>query len=285
MPALFVEQLTVIDCSYLDSYSMLLGASWIVDVELFGVLNEHGMLFDFALAKKVIKEVIDTTVDHRLLIPGASELLKHTIDHDGVKVEYEAPATGNLVMHSPSCAVASIPCSDINIAAVEEFLQQVIIEHLPDNIESISIKLREEEISGASYRYSHGLKLHDGNCQRIAHGHRSAIKIIKNGQRDIALELEWANKFDSAYLAYKDDIVGANTIDGIDYITFAYNSSQGNFELTVPKKICHCIETETTVENIAAFIFKSLVENESEAEYCVYAFEGVGKGAYVNELL
>ncbi len=284
MPALFVEQLTVIDCSYLDSYSMLLGASWIVDVELNGVLNEHGMLFDFALAKKVIKEVIDTTVDHRLLIPCENKLLRHSVDNDGVKIEFEAPAIGDFIMHSPSCAIASIPCSDINLPAVEDFLQDVISEHLPDNIDSISIKLREEEICGASYRYSHGLKLHDGNCQRIAHGHRSAIKIIKNGIRNTPLEAEWAAKFDSAYLAYKDDIIGANSIDGIDYITFAYSSSQGNFELTVPKKICHCIETETTVENIAAFIFKSLVESEPENEYCVYAYEGVGKGAYVNEL-
>lgn len=285
MPALFVEQLTVIDCSYLDSYSLLLGASWIVDVELGGTLNEQGMLFDFALAKKVIKEVIDHTVDHKLLVPTKSDALKLNYDFNSISLEFNSPAIGSLSMTSPGSAVALLPAEEVEIKTVEEYLQQQIIEHLPDNIENIRIKLREEDIHGASYTYSHGLKQHDGNCQRIAHGHRSALKVLKNGARDRRLETKWRDFFDSSYLAFKDDVIEYSTIDGIDYISFGYEANQGYFQLTIPKDICHLLETETTVENIAVFIYESLVVDDDNSQYAVYAYEGVGKGAFVEELI
>ncbi len=285
MPALFVEQLTVIDCSYLDSYNLLLGASWIVNVELNGILNEQGMLFDFALAKKVIKNVIDQTVDHKLLIPSKSESVKFKSELESVSIEFNSPAIGNLNMDAPACSVACIPAEEIEITAVEEYLQQEIIEHLPDNIDSIKIKLREEEIVGASYRYSHGLKQHDGNCQRIAHGHRSAIKILKNGERDSGLESKWSEFFDSSYLAFKEDIIEYKTVDDMDYIVFGYEASQGFFTLCIPKANCHLLDTETTVENIAVYIYESLVADDENSDFSVYAYEGVGKGAMINELI
>ena len=285
MPALFVEQLTVIDCSYLDSYNLLLGASWIVDVELGGTLNEQGMLFDFGLAKKVIKDVIDHTVDHKLLVPTKSSAVTLNYDLNSISLEFNSPAIGILSMTSPGSAVALMAVEEIDIAAVEEYLQQQVIEHLPDNIDRIKIKLREEDIPGVSYQYSHGLKQHEGNCQRIAHGHRSALKIIKNGVRDIPLEEKWGDFFDSSYLAFKDDVIEYDTVEGIEYIVFGYEANQGYFKLTVPKSICHLLETETTVENIAVFLYESLVADDADSQFSVYAYEGVGKGAVVDELL
>lgn len=285
MPALFVEQLTVIDCSYLDSYNLLLGASWIVDVELGGTLNEQGMLFDFGLAKKVIKDVIDHTVDHKLLVPTKSSAVTLNYDLNSISLEFNSPAIGILSMTSPGSAVALMAVEEIDIAAVEEYLQQQVIEHLPDNIDRIKIKLREEDIPGVSYQYSHGLKQHEGNCQRIAHGHRSALKIIKNGVRDIPLEEKWGDFFDSSYLAFKDDVIEYDTVEGIEYIVFGYEANQGYFKLTVPKCICHLLETETTVENIAVFLYESLVADDADSQFSVYAYEGVGKGAVVDELL
>ena len=145
-----------------------------------------------------------------------------------------------------------------------------------DNVQTLKLTLRQEGIEGANYQYSHGLQKHKGNCQRIAHGHRSALEIYCNGVRDEALEQQWARQWRDIYLGAKSHIKTASDTS----ITFAYQAPQGRFELTLPKQCCYLLETESTVEYIAEHIGSAdLKEQNPDCVFQVKAFEGVSKGA------
>ena len=89
MATLFVENLTVVDFSYLHAKRGMVGESWIVDLELSGDLDAQGMVFDFGHIKKALKQAVDERVDHRLLLPGESDLLGlHRRDDGHISLEW-----------------------------------------------------------------------------------------------------------------------------------------------------------------------------------------------------
>ena len=88
MTTLFVENITVMDFSYLHPLRGLLGESWIVDIELTGDLDNEGVIFDFSYAKKAIKKVIDTEFDHKLVIPIESSQLSITTSENNTKISF-----------------------------------------------------------------------------------------------------------------------------------------------------------------------------------------------------
>lgn len=79
---LFVNDLTVIDFSYLCPERGIVGESWIVDIVLDGSLNEQSMVLDFGRVKKQIKRIIDDAVDHKLAVPANHPYTLVTHDAD-----------------------------------------------------------------------------------------------------------------------------------------------------------------------------------------------------------
>ncbi|MFC3095544.1 hypothetical protein DRW07_08500 [Alteromonas sediminis] len=285
---LFVNDLTVMDFSYLCSERGMVGESWIVDVVLDGALNEESMIQDFSKVKKNLKRLIDDYVDHKLLVPAdyTKCTIKRDVD-DRVEVVFETQNKGTIALFCPDDAYAFVYATSVTMASVGEYLKEIIATHLPDNVEGIHLHLRTETISTPFYHYTHGLKKHDGNCQRIAHGHRSKIDIYKNGQRSEACEAYWATRWQDIYIASEDDSVAADEltmtfdVPGSGYSAYAYEASQGWFEIVMPSACIEVIASDSTVECLAQYIYDQQRVMFPEDNFCVVAYEGVGKGAIV----
>jgi len=290
---LFVDDLTVIDFSYLCKERGIVGESWIVDVLLDGSLNEQSMVLDFAIVKKQIKAIIDDAVDHKLLLPiQATELtLANSPYHANHQTLDYISERASYYLQSPSCAFAQIDCLQITIAAVTEHLNGIIMAELPNNVQGLTLTLRPENISSDYYHYTHGLKLHDGNCQRIAHGHRSKIQIFVDEQKDGQLEHQWCQRWQDIYIASEADRIAKEEIQlstqAMDNLTpdhqyFSYTAPQGRFDIAVESKVLDVVDCNSTVELLADFIARQLKKNLPSKAVKVIAYEGVAKGAIVS---
>ncbi|MDL0429991.1 6-carboxytetrahydropterin synthase [Marinobacter sp. TBZ242] len=279
MNHLFVDNLTVIDFAYLDAARGLVGESWIVDVVLGGELDDQGMVFDFSNVKRTIKRVIDERVDHRLVIPRGYSGLELNEDEPD-RFTWHLKDGAHIFHQSPDEAVVWLSSERVVPSAVATLLEHELRTVLPANVTDVEISLREDVIEGAYYHYVHGLKKHLGNCQRIAHGHRSPIRIDRNGHRDRDLENRWAKLWQDIYVGSEEDVTRRWVAgDGMAYVTFEYEANQGEFALTLPESRVYMLDSDTTVELIAAHIAERLKSEFPEDTIRVKAYEGVGKGA------
>lgn len=290
---LFVDDLTVIDFSYLCKKRGIVGESWIVDVLLDGSLNEQSMVLDFAIVKKQIKAIIDEAVDHKLLLPTQEKALtvKDSSYHKNHQTLDFISERASYYLQSPQCAFALIDCLEITIASVTTYLNEIIMAELPSNVQGLTLTLRPENIAGDYYHYTHGLKLHDGNCQRIAHGHRSKIQIFVDEIKDEQLEHEWCKRWCDIYIASESDRVAKTDIElsehallnvTPDHQFFSYTAPQGRFDIAVENKVLDVVDCDSTVELLADFIARQLHKICPHNSIKVIGYEGVAKGAIVS---
>ncbi|MCL2914267.1 6-carboxytetrahydropterin synthase [Shewanella corallii] len=283
---LFVNDLTVIDFSYLCPIRGMVGESWIVDVLLDGGLDDQNMVLDFAKVKRSIKHTIDEVCDHRLLVPVLNDAVSLESQDEMVRLDFDS-RVGSMHMYCPEQAFALIDTPTIDFDSVNRFLIDALTHVLPGNVEHISLTLRNEQLETPYYHYSHGLKKHDGNCQRIAHGHRSPIKIFRDSAPAPELEATWAKRWQDIYLGTAEDqaeLESLNLSAGLNISAdshwgFDYTAPQGRFQLAIPRAVTEMIPHDTTVELLAGYISGELAKAEPGVEFKVIAYEGVGKGA------
>jgi 6-pyruvoyl-tetrahydropterin synthase len=271
---LFVDDLTHVDFTYLDAKRGLVGESWAVRLELDGQLNDEGMIVDFGIVKKRVKQWFDAGLDHSLVIADKTPNLKVTKAEKTSVVEWLYPSGERLRCSAPHQAFEILPVDAIEPDPVARWCEKELATIFP-TVSGIKVTLYPEVIDGAYYHYTHGLQKHEGNCQRIAHGHRSRIHILVDGERDQALEAQWAQRFEDIYIGTENHVVSRSD----QSIDFAYQAPQGEFSLTLPSSVVYMIDTESTVELIANHLAQVISASLPGKQIEVRAFEGIGKGS------
>lgn len=277
---LFVKNLTHVDLSYFCPTRGVLGESWQADIVLTGKLNDESMVCDFSIVKKMIKQWLDAHLDHTLAVPGKNSATHlEELNDDRVAFSFQHENGQRFQCNAPTQAISVLPVEHITPENAARWVEEQILDLLPAELEAVSVKFHPESTTEAQYQYSHGLKKHDGNCQRIAHGHRSVIEIYRNGERDRALEQDWSTRWNDIYLGTQDDLIGIIEEDQNRYHHFTYVAKQGLFELIIRSEQVYMLSCDTTVESLSAHIAEQLAQENPNDMIEVHAFEGIGKGA------
>jgi 6-pyruvoyl-tetrahydropterin synthase len=275
LTTLFVKGLTVVDFSYLHAARGLLGESWRLDISLTGDLDQQGMVLDFSDVKRQVKQLVDLEFDHKLIVPMKSSAVMLSQRQERCSVLFEYGDRACVEHRSPASALCLLPARSITRETVAAAITTSLLKEMPSNVSQLEIRLSPEQIEGPFYHYSHGLKHHCGNCQRIAHGHRSKLEILRNGVRDFQLESDWAAKWRDIYIGSREDFISEDDQQHL----YRYQASQGEFELKLPAACCYLIDSDSTVENLAQHIADSLQQSHPGNSFEVSAYEGIGKGA------
>lgn len=276
---LFVDQLTNVDFSYLDPVRGLLGETYLANIRLEGALDEQGMVCDFGKVKKQTRNWLDDELDHRLAIPVKSPNLQLEDLGNQYAIRWAFGDNEYLLTRCPKDAIALVDAEVLTPSTIADWCMRQLKSLFPSSVEQLELDFSIETIEGAFYHYSHGLKKHLGNCQRIAHGHRSRLDIWIDGEKSAATETAWAKTWCDIYIGTHEDIHAEFAENGISYLHFAYHSQQGEFELTIPKRCCYLIETDSTVEWIAQHFAAQTAQQFPGKKIIVKAFEGINKGA------
>lgn len=269
---LFVEHVTHIDCGVLDMDTGLRGATWLVDAVLTGARGDDGMLLDFGPAKKQLKAEIDALVDHRLLVPTRAAGLEFT----GDGIDFTTRRGDRYRYAGPETAITLFDAETIEPGALARWLEERVAPRMPANVQSLAIQLTPESIAGPAYDYTHGLAAHDGNCQRLAHGHRCRLAVTIDGVDRSDIAHAWAQDWQGVFIGHRADLTAP---EDAERLSFGYHAPQGEFALEIAAERCVVLDGPPTVENIADHIATELAARHPGRLVEVRAYEGVGKGA------
>jgi 6-pyruvoyl-tetrahydropterin synthase len=248
--SLFYDHVTVLDYAYLDYHRGLVGDAVVVNVEFIGRTDDDGVVFDFSRAKKKVKEIIDRDCDHRLVIPKNIA----NYNDDQFTLQFKYGLNDEVIEYKgPAQALCELPYAHVSKQNLIAHLEQLVLEEMPETVEAVKLDFISEELTEKDtfFNYTHGLKKHYGNCQRLMHGHRSALKILINGQRDYAMEKDFAENIFAGNIHFCtwENVVNQDEIKDIaklelpvgrfaevPSVHIKYDGNQGTFEGKLPEK-------------------------------------------------
>jgi len=272
---LFINALSHLDASVWSPTIGLTGASWWVDLVLEAPQAEDGMILDFGLVKPWAKRFLDDGADHTLLLPTRAPGLE-IIDLDEQRLKVVACEPYRMSIEGPREAFTLLPLEEITEQALAEWLTEQLNLQLPIQEGEARLVLRQEELGQApEIHYSHGLRLHDGNCQRIAHGHRSKLEVFCDGQPAPEVAKQLADCWNHAYLYDQADFLSQEA----GQVSLGYLAPQGSFQLSLPEQVVRALPGPTTVENLAAFLLQEVQQQAPACHWQVRMYEGINKGA------
>jgi 6-pyruvoyl-tetrahydropterin synthase len=283
-PSLFLHDFTVLDCAMATRARGLAGGSWYVSAELFGSLDEKDFLFDFSTAKKALKALVDESVDHKLLVPSCLVERRHGglrwTSEDGTTWDYDCPES----------ACEFLTASEVTAEAIETHLAALAPARMPANVSRVRFTLRTPNrfLREASFRYTHGLRFHDGNCQRLFHGHRNPVEVWIGAKRSAEWEATLAGEWDGAHFVAVPSLKNLKELDlplgrripaheGVAVVD--YSSSQGSFSARIPASRVVLTAAEPSIETMSALALERLRGMGLRGEVRVVAYEGLNKGA------
>jgi 6-pyruvoyl-tetrahydropterin synthase len=286
-PSLFLNDFTVLDFAFVGEAGGVFGGSFFVSAELFGELDEKDFLLDFSRAKKALKALVDEAFDHKLLIPtgsGSAKVIPGGLeirdDKNGAAWTYECPRE----------AFELFPDARIDAGVIAYHLARLAKTALPANVREARFHLTSPARleTEASFRYTHGLRFHDGNCQRLFHGHRNPVEVWIGGARSARWETALAAEWSDAHFVALPTLKNRESLDlplgrrqpahpGVAELE--YTSGQGVFRARLPAARVVLTESEPSIETMAKLGLSALRALGLEGEARVVAYEGLNKGS------
>lgn len=264
--AMYIDDLTAIDFSVYDGKEIR-GDSVSLSVMVTGKLDESGMISDFGKIKPRLKAICDNQVDHKLVCDPKFLRAENGISRGEFHV-----ASGVITSTGPSSMYCPIELKSSHyVADIKEYLHAKFLEAMPDF--EFDIELARN--ANASFQYNHGLKLHDGNCQRIIHGHSAELEIVIDGQPNTDIHDRIAARLNGKHFFNQSDVEQGESLS-----TIRYQASQGDFEVSMPNALLEIVASEPSIENISKHITLMVKEMYPDAgSIRVRVSEGLSKGA------
>ncbi|MCP4748610.1 MAG: hypothetical protein GY874_21110 [Desulfobacteraceae bacterium] len=289
---IFTNDVTNIDCALLLPEIGPRGQSWKVDIEWAGKVNDdNNVILDFSYAKKLAKKILEQ-YDHKIITRKSSVIKISDIKFLVAENITTSSGPSLFAMNTFEDTIVVLEDSMVTEKEIKKNLEILladsILELCPENIVSLKVKLNDYSNKNTYWSYNHILKNHQGNCQKF-HGHSGMLSIFTKGKLDYDLTSKVLKIINNSFFvseSYKTAPENSNLYKDLsdyfpqlknihDTVLIEYRGTKGPVAIIAPNSILNWLPVESTIENIAYHIKKTL--NLSDCTK-IQISEGINKG-------